>query len=322
MRAHAQPDDRAVALQAELGVVHLRAPVPHREHVLGAGLGPLHRAVEHLRGLGDEEELDVHALLRPEAAADRGAARRGRVAGSSPSTGATASRTPCGPCDETHSVIPPSGSPGNGDHAVRLHRHRGEPLVHDPLRDDDVGVVEHAVDRPGTHRVGDVRTVLLVQQRRVGRERGFHVGDRRERVVVDDHGSRPRPSPAPSTRRRPSRRCRRRTAPCRARAAAGSSSAAASRSRDGRRGRGRPLAYTATTPGIALASSVSIASILACAIVERTNATCSSPSMSRSSRYSRLTGEDAGVLPADHRVPENRTGRRHVSSCNGLRPAP
>src|SRR5262245_21325774 len=44
--------------------------------------------------------------------------------------------------------------------------------------------------------------------------------------------------------------------------------------------------YTATTPGAASASLVSIDSMLACATVERTNATCSNPSMSRSSKYS------------------------------------
>ena len=70
-RAHAQTGDLAVALQAHLDVVHVPAAVPHRDHVLGARLGPLHRPAEQQRGLGDDQVLDDEPGLRAEPAADR-----------------------------------------------------------------------------------------------------------------------------------------------------------------------------------------------------------------------------------------------------------
>ena len=66
----AQPDDLAVALDAELHPLDLGAPVDHREHVLGAGLVPAHRTTEHQRGLRRDRVLGVGGGLRAEPAAD------------------------------------------------------------------------------------------------------------------------------------------------------------------------------------------------------------------------------------------------------------
>ena len=214
---------------------------------------------ERERGLGDEQVLDDHALLGAEAAADRGVARRASSAGSRPSSIAISSRTPCGPCDATQIVRPPAGSPGTatmppgsiGTGATRWLTMR---CAH-----DDVGVVEHALDRTGAHRVGDVRTLRLVQHGRAVGERGRD--GRRPRAARRSRRSpsRPRRSPAPSSRRRPSRRCRRRSAPCRW-ASGGRFIVGGNMMKPCTSGRSRSAAvYTATTPGIASASLVSIA---------------------------------------------------------------
>ncbi len=48
--------DATVAGAAELGVLHLAAALRHRDHVLGAGLGPLHRAADRT-GVEAERQL-------------------------------------------------------------------------------------------------------------------------------------------------------------------------------------------------------------------------------------------------------------------------
>ena len=92
---HPQPDDRAVAGQPELGVLHL-APALHREHRLAAGLGPLHgrggagRPAATARGraragLAAERAADVR---RDDADLVVGRARDRRRAGRAPGAGA------------------------------------------------------------------------------------------------------------------------------------------------------------------------------------------------------------------------------------------
>ncbi len=135
VREHLHAGDRAVALQAELDLVHHAAAVPHRDHVLGARLGPLHRAAERERGLGDEQVLDHHALLRAEARRrPRGCLRVDQRRDRVPSSIAISSRTPCGPCDDTQIVRPPVGFTRNRDDAADFHRHRRDALVDDASR--------------------------------------------------------------------------------------------------------------------------------------------------------------------------------------------
>ena len=226
-RAHAHPRDRAVALEPHLDVVDVAAAVPHRDHVLGAGLGPLHRPAEQERGLATMRYSTVTPALAPKP----------------PPTAAFAPRTTLGIEPElgrelvTHTVRTLRRGPERQP-AVGLARHRDDPAgsigtgatrwFTIARRDHHVGVVEHALDRAGTHRVGDVRSLRLEHHRRAGRDRGFHVDDDRERVVVDDHGFRRVDRLRPWSRRRPPRRCRRRTARFSRRAAGDSSWAATS----------------------------------------------------------------------------------------------
>ena len=78
----------------------------------------------------------------------------------------------------------------------------------------DVGVVEHALDRAGAHRVGDVRALRLVHDGAPSASAASTVDDRAAAGRSRRSPSRPRRPPAPWSRRRPSRRCRRRSAPC------------------------------------------------------------------------------------------------------------
>ena len=133
-RAHAQAGDRAVALQAELDVVDLAAAVPHRDHVLGAGLGPLHRPAEQQRGLGRRagarRSCPALAPNPPPTAALRAAhdarveaeLRRELVAHAVRALRRDPEREAAG------------GLAGHRDDAVRLHRHRRDALVDDALR--------------------------------------------------------------------------------------------------------------------------------------------------------------------------------------------
>ena len=186
-RAHAQAADLAVPLHAELDVVDVAAAVPHRDHVLGAGLRPLHRAAEQERGLGDDEVLDDHPGLGAEATADR-RVRAAHDLGVEPELGGELVAHAVRALGRGPEREPALGLAGNGHDPGRLHRHRRDPLVDDAHRHHDVGVVEHALDGPGPHRVRDVRALRLEHDRRVGQDRGFGVDDRRQRVVVDDHG--------------------------------------------------------------------------------------------------------------------------------------
>ena len=53
---------------------------------------------------------------------------------------------------------------------------------------DDVGALEHVALVARADRGREVRAELLELQRRAGRERGLGIGDRRQRVVLDDDG--------------------------------------------------------------------------------------------------------------------------------------
>ena len=196
----AQPGDGAVAPQPDLDVLHLAATVRHRDHVLGAGLDPLAPAdrararprtatmpsgdpVLRAERAADVRRDDPH-LLGLEAehrwrriAADhvRHLARRGTRVSSWPS---------------------PS-SPGTHRDRGALHRHDGEALVLEAAAHDDVGVGERVVAVGlAARRSSTFEPTLVELHRRVGRERRLHVGDRGQRVVVDDRPPRRRRPPA------------------------------------------------------------------------------------------------------------------------------
>ena len=155
--------------------------------VLAARFDPLDRAVEVQRERGDDHILRVDADLDAEAAADL---RRDDADGDlrhAAVCGAICLRTPCGFCVEVVTIKPPLSGSGWARTRARLHRYAGDALIDHPLltttsASAKAGRLAAAVrvqvkaTLPGT---------LVVELRCVRRERGFHVHDGGERVVVD-----------------------------------------------------------------------------------------------------------------------------------------
>ena len=114
---HAQCGEAPVARRAELDVVHLPAPVRHREQVLAPRLEPTHGATEPVREPRDHQLLGVHTALRPEPSADprRAHAHRRRV--HSEHACATSPCTPNTDWVDAHTVIDPS-SEGTATHPL------------------------------------------------------------------------------------------------------------------------------------------------------------------------------------------------------------
>ena len=81
---HAQADDRAVAAQPELAVLHLPAAVRHRHEVLRAGLDPLHRAPELPRRLDRPPRAPARARPCRRSRRRRAGRRRARARGPIP----------------------------------------------------------------------------------------------------------------------------------------------------------------------------------------------------------------------------------------------
>ena len=63
----------------------------------------------------------------------------------------------------------------------------GDPLVHDPLRDHDLGVGEQVGSSPNSKAMARFEPCSLEQERRAVGEGRLGVDDHRQRVVVDDH---------------------------------------------------------------------------------------------------------------------------------------
>ena len=183
--AGVQTGDPAVAAKAQLDPLHLSSAVEQRQHVLRACLHPAHRPVEEAGCSGHRCHLAVQSDLGTEPAADRGhhhpdAVRldaQHRREGALDLVGHLGRRVD----DEPVAF-------GHDRDSVALHRHRRQPLVHDPGANDDLGVGQGIVDvavRLGrTDR--QVRPMAFEQQRRAGFERGLGVGNRGQRPVVDD----------------------------------------------------------------------------------------------------------------------------------------
>ncbi len=181
--------DLALTGAADRHVLQLGATVTEVHHRLAAGLAPAHRASDRLRDRAEQHLLGVGADLRAERAADVGrddtdlvgldAVGRGDrrldalgVLGGQPLVEAT--------------VDP------RGRRATDLERARGDALVEEAARDDDlailevlvgVGVLGHTERRRVEHCV---RSGVVVDQC-FGRHRRFDVDQRREEVDVDEH---------------------------------------------------------------------------------------------------------------------------------------
>jgi hypothetical protein len=184
----AQAGDRAVSLQTEVHELELAATLDHRDHVLAAGLGPLHRAAERERRLPRNDELDLEGGLRAETATHRSRAdahvRRIETKRARQLSMNRVRRLRRDPGRETVAF-------GDDDDPIRLHRHTCKSLVDEPARHHDLGVVHETLDRRAhAHTSGtedDVGPHGVVQERRTVANRGFEVDDGRQRVVVDDH---------------------------------------------------------------------------------------------------------------------------------------
>ena len=189
---------------------------------------------------------------------------------------------------------PPSPS-GSSDDPVRLHRHRREPLVHEPPLHHELGAVEDRRVLAEVELDREVRAVLGEQQRRAVGERRLGVDHHGQRLVVRRSPARPRRPPAPGSPPRPRRRRRRRSGPGPSR-------------RRGRLKTGGHIDEALDRREVEVVTRVDRddagharrlrrcrpRATSAWAIVDRTNTTCSSPSMARSSKYlappSRIAG--------------------------------
>ena len=193
VRAHVLDDakleagDGPVARGAQLHVLHLRAAVRHRDHVLRAGLDVAHRTAEPDGQCGHDELLRVRADLGAEATAHR---RRDH---------ADLVLLQPEPADQValHPERRLTGHPGgqltgrrvrDREDPVRLHGDGRDALVDDAGRDHDLGALQGALVAWVVMRHRDVRPRVGEQQRRALLQRGQRVHHHRERVVVDQHG--------------------------------------------------------------------------------------------------------------------------------------
>ena len=134
------PDERAVALQAQLHVLHLAPAVRQRHHVLRAGLDPLDGPAELECELGRDDAFG-RQVLRPERSTD---VRRDHAH----PLGLHPQQPREDPVDhvrhlagQVHGQV--EIGPGRvDDDRAPLHRHHGDPLVLEAASHDDVGAGE------------------------------------------------------------------------------------------------------------------------------------------------------------------------------------
>ena len=149
-------------------VLHLRPAVAEGEHALAAGLAPAHRAADLLGDPAEQQLLGVGADLGAEAAADVGG-DDADLAGLEPVGGLDRRHRALGVLGR-EPLVEPTVDPRHR-RAAHLERARGDPLVDDPLRDDDLAALEelvaghvgHAHERGVEHHVA---AGALVDQRR------------------------------------------------------------------------------------------------------------------------------------------------------------
>ena len=179
------PGERAVGLGAHLHVGDLVAALMGDHHVLRPRLDPLHRLAELAGDRGEEDLLAVDLQLRAEPAADL----RGDDADLLLVLAEQQRQ------EEPHEV----GDLGRGgerearaarlgEDAARLDRRAGDAVVDDAPLADDVGLGHHGVHVAAAQRplVGLVGPEVLVDERRAVLERRLEVGDRGQRLVVDE----------------------------------------------------------------------------------------------------------------------------------------
>ena len=159
-----------------------------RHHVFAPRLCPLHRPAKLASELRDDDLLAVALKLAAEAAADirsdhaQVVLRNARHQGEEHSKDVRDLRR----CPDGDLV---AHAHRCRDHRPWLHECRDEPLVDEPALDDDVGLRRHLV--VATTEVVDVagvRALVIVDDRAAIGDRGLHVHDCRQWLVVDDDG--------------------------------------------------------------------------------------------------------------------------------------
>ncbi len=176
----------SVPAGADLHVLHLRSSVGETQHALRARLEPSDRTAEALGSHGGDEIFGIDLELRPEAPAHVGGDRPdGRLVDAERGRQVVTDverhlrRDP----DRVRAV-----GPGHHGDAVRLQRHRRDPLVHEPSADDDRSTLERIGSlRIGPELVRDVRSVRRPQQGRAVGGRGLDVDHGVERLEIDGH---------------------------------------------------------------------------------------------------------------------------------------
>ena len=149
---HPQPigQQRAVARAAELALVHLRAPVVHAEHVLGARLRPAHRPAEIAREPSEQGLLGVVAALAAETAAHVGRDHVHLVVFEAVGLGQAVARA-VGALGARVLVQSLVGVPPR-HRGTRFHRSDGDTLVHQPFPHDDLAAIKQIGRHHGTAR--------------------------------------------------------------------------------------------------------------------------------------------------------------------------
>ncbi|CAB4882202.1 unannotated protein [freshwater metagenome] len=177
-----QTDDRAVLLDTHLDVHDVATTVAHRQHVLGAALGPLHRALEQQSGLGADFVLDVVGGLRAEPATDP-RSDNPDLLGIHADSGSQCwldGMSGLGGDDELQAI-----ALGDGDARVGLHRHAGKALAEDAGLGHDIRTLEGVGVRTESGGECDVAAEFLEQQDATG-ERLLEINHSGHDVVVHD----------------------------------------------------------------------------------------------------------------------------------------
>ena len=305
---HAEPGDRAVSAETELGELHLAATV-HRQLRLGAGLGPTRRAAEPAGDGDGDEVLGRDAGLAAERAAhvrrDDPDVLLGDV--EHPRHGAARAVRHLGGHVDHERVV----------RVVDLHEHRvgldgrhRQPLVLDACADDHLGVVEDARRLGVTLPVGDVRTELLELQGGAVAQRHAPCRARPAAGRSRRRRARPRRPPARVSPRPPRPRCRRRTAPCRRPGAADRTRCSGRRTVLARGSSSSRDVNTSTTPSALRASSMSTLPIRACGKGERTKASDRAPTTLMLSTKVPWPGTSAGSSTRRTLLPSRDPGTR------------
>jgi hypothetical protein len=187
--AHPQPEDLAVGIQRQFGMVDLVAAVVACEKLLGAAGAPVHRPAELARGIGADHVFRVELGFHAESAAD--------IADPNPDLLQRQLQHPLGQCLLQAGRVLAAGMQGDAvglcvvlaDAAARFHADRHQPLVVQIDSRDMLGFGERRIAGLGVAKLRlrrDIARRLVPDERRAGRG-GRLDGDHARQLLVLDH---------------------------------------------------------------------------------------------------------------------------------------